>query len=149
VHIPSVGCTYTALAGGGSWRNGIRLPTQAGCANLRDAVVATGFSSSLDIRVTQLQQLMCVLEVVRDVRCHGAASVELCVVAAGELDAYYESDLRLWDVAAGALVAAEAGIEVAGSPLAGTGTLVAAPPRLADPLHCLVAPPCSISGEHE
>jgi len=139
VHVPRVGNTYTALAGVGAWCNGLRLPPQTARAHdLGNAVVATGFADGSDQRAKQIQQLTRVLGVVRDVRCHGAASIELCNVAAGQIDAYYESDLCLWDVAAGALVATEAGVEVSGSPWSGDGTLVAAPPTLVDPLRHLV-----------
>ena len=51
---------------------------------------------------------------VRDIRRLGAAAVDLCLVAAGSLDAYYEHGLNAWDLAAGALVATEAGVTVAG-----------------------------------
>jgi len=63
---------------------------------------------------------------VRDVRCRGAASLELCAVAAGEADAYWESDLQLWDVAAAGLVASEAGVSVLGAAPPGKHPLIAA-----------------------
>ena len=50
----------------------------------------------------------------RDIRRLGAAAVDLCLVAAGHLDAYYEHGLNAWDLAAGALIATEAGVRVAG-----------------------------------
>jgi myo-inositol-1(or 4)-monophosphatase len=144
VHVPSANRTYTALAGRGSWCNGLRLPLRsAHTDDIGDAIVATGFAPSGEGRLSQLQQLTRVLGVVRDVRCHGAASTELCRVAAGEIDAYYESDLSIWDVAAGALVAIEAGVEVSGDPWSGDGTLVAGSLTLVPQLRRLIALTCS------
>jgi myo-inositol-1(or 4)-monophosphatase len=53
---------------------------------------------------------------IRDIRRHGSAALDLCTVAGGRVDAYYEMHLNRWDFAAGALVAAEAGIVVTGLP---------------------------------
>jgi myo-inositol-1(or 4)-monophosphatase len=142
VDMPAAGSVYTAMAGVGAWRNGQPLevfPSEV--CDLKQAVVATGFSADSQHRDLQLEQLRRVLRQVRDVRCRGAASVELCGVASGEVDAYYESDLRVWDVAAGALIAVEAGLAVSGGPWSGDGTLVAAPPALAKPLTRLVDSP--------
>jgi myo-inositol-1(or 4)-monophosphatase len=140
VQVPRSSHTYTALAGFGAWCNGVRLPRRrARAQTLDDAVVATGFADSDDVRSEQIQQLTRVLGTVRDVRCHGAASIELCKVAIGEIDAYYESNLCLWDVAAAALVATEAGVEVLDGPESGGEALVAAPPLLARSLRRLIA----------
>jgi myo-inositol-1(or 4)-monophosphatase len=73
---------------------------------------------------------------VRDIRRNGCASLDLCAAAAGRVDAYYELDLKPWDHAAGALVAAEAGLVVtgtAGRPFAAP-MAVAAAPTIAAPL---------------
>jgi myo-inositol-1(or 4)-monophosphatase len=51
---------------------------------------------------------------VRDIRRLGSAAVDLCLVAEGKIDAYYEHGLNPWDFAAGALIASEAGVKVAG-----------------------------------
>jgi len=77
------------------------------------------------------------LPVVRDVRRIGSAALDLCMVAAGRLDAYYEHGLQLWDRAAGALIAAEAGARVlapAPNGAVGNGLVVAAAPGIADEL---------------
>lgn len=141
VDAPALGQRYAAYAGGGARRNGCPLSIRLGPAPaLIDAVVATGFAPGGAARVAQVSQLDRVLGAVRDVRCHGAASLELCGVAAGQLDAYFESDLRIWDVAAAGLIAAEAGVHVSGQPWSGPGTLVAAPPALAGTLRRLVDP---------
>ena len=71
------------------------------------------------------------LPAVRDIRRAGAAAVDLCWVAAGRLDAYYERGLQPWDLAAGGVVASEAGAVVERRE---DGTVVAAPPHLFDGL---------------
>ena len=78
---------------------------------------------------------------VRDIRRHGSAALELCAAAAGRVDAYYEADLQPWDHAAGALVAAEAGLVLGGLPGRpfGDPMAVAAAPGIADELLALLA----------
>jgi myo-inositol-1(or 4)-monophosphatase len=78
---------------------------------------------------------------VRDIRRGGSASVDLCAVAAGRVDAYYERGLNYWDYAAGALIAAEAGAMVGGLHGAppGTSMTVAAGPDLFTPLASALA----------
>lgn len=140
VHLPATGETFTACADSGARYEGASIPAREGATSIGDAIVATGFASGRASRFGQLDQLGRVLAVVRDVRCHGAASLELCKVAAGQLDGYYESDLSFWDVAAAGLIATEAGVELAGAPWSGSGTLVAARPHLAASLRRLVDP---------
>jgi myo-inositol-1(or 4)-monophosphatase len=141
VDAPALDQRYVAHAGGGARRNGCPLSIRPGPApHLGDAVVATGFASGGAARVAQMSQLDRVLGAVRDVRCHGVASLELCGVASGQLDAYFESYLRIWDVAAAGLIATEAGVHVSGQPWSGAGTLVAAPHALADALRRLIDP---------
>jgi myo-inositol-1(or 4)-monophosphatase len=75
------------------------------------------------------------LPVVRDVRRLGSAALDLCMVAAGQLDAYYEDGVHVWDWAAGALIAAEAGASLLLPPADGeAGMIVAAAPGVADAL---------------
>jgi myo-inositol-1(or 4)-monophosphatase len=73
------------------------------------ALIGTGFSYDPDRRRRQAAVLLQVLPEVRDIRRFGAASLDLCYVAAGRFDGYYEKGLSRWDYAAGALIAAEAG----------------------------------------
>ncbi len=77
---------------------------------------------------------------VRDIRRMGAAAVDLCSVACGRLDAYYEHGLAWWDLAAGSLVATEAGAVVAplGDAPLRAGSVVAATPAIAGPLRDLL-----------
>ncbi|WP_242496704.1 inositol monophosphatase family protein [Rhodococcus sp. Q1] len=78
----------------------------------RMALVATGFSYSPQRRARQGELVAALLPRVRDIRRVGAAALDLCMVAAGRVDAHYEHGLGPWDWAAGALVAAEAGAVV-------------------------------------
>jgi len=76
------------------------------------ALVGTGFAYSKQRRTVQAALVSKLLPAVRDVRRIGSAALDLCMVAAGRLDAYYEHGLQRWDCAAGALIAAEAGARV-------------------------------------
>lgn len=102
------------------------------------ALLGTGFGYSKRRRTAQAALLARMLPVVRDVRRIGSAALDLCMVAAGRLDAYYEHGLHVWDCAAGALIAAEAGARVLlpepGHTANSAGPVVAAAPGIADEL---------------
>ncbi|MGY1711566.1 inositol monophosphatase family protein [Geodermatophilus sp. SYSU D00758] len=85
-------------------------------ASLGRALVATGFGYGTEQRRVQGAVVAELLPQVRDIRRNGSAALDLCSVAAGRVDAYYELHLNPWDFAAGALVAAEAGAVVTGLP---------------------------------
>ena len=108
VYVPVTHELFTAIRGRGAERNGrpIRCSSQS---DVSQALVGTGFSYLAARRAEQLVRLQRVLPAVRDIRRLGAASVDLCYVAMGRLDAYYEEGLSPWDLAAGQLVATEAG----------------------------------------
>ncbi len=135
VEVPRFGETFTAVAGQGAWlhRGGaaIRLRCAAGTA-LGQALVATGFGYDSGRRRVQGGVVAALLPHVRDIRRAGSAAVDLCSVAAGRVDAFYERGLNYWDYAAGGLIAREAGAVVGG--LAGraesTSMTVAAGPGL-------------------
>src|SRR5436305_2924659 len=116
------------------------LQARAWAETLDVAMVATGFGYDAELRVRQADVLTRVLPRVRDIRRVGAAALDLCWCACGRFDAYYERGLNPWDVAAGGLIAARAGLEVRdlaatdGEP-AGT---VAAPGPLIDELVALI-----------
>ena len=82
---------------------------------LDQALVATGFGYRAERRTVQGEVVAALLPRIRDIRRNGVASVDLCAVAAGRLDGYYERGLNYWDYAAGALIAAEAGAVVGDS----------------------------------
>jgi len=128
---PVHGETWTALRGEGAWLDGQRLRISAP-PPLHLALVATGFGYDARRRARQADVLGQVLPRVRDVRRFGAASLDLCAVACGRVDAYYEQGLKPWDLAAGGLVATEAGATVTGlrGRVAGEDLVVAAGPPL-------------------
>lgn len=98
---------------------------------LATALVSTGFSYLPDRRAEQAALLQDLLPAVRDIRRGGSAALDLCSVADGTADAYYEHVIQPWDVAAGALIAAEAGATVVRAFPQG---ILAAAPSVADPL---------------
>jgi len=104
--------------------------------DLSMALLGTGFGYSRQRRAAQAALLARMLPVVRDVRRIGSAALDLCMVASGRLDAYYEHGLQVWDRAAGALIAAEAGARVVlpAPGVAGAGLALAAAPGIADEL---------------
>lgn len=79
---------------------------------LGKVLVATGFSYSASLRKVQGQIASQLLGQCRDIRRMGSAALDLCMVASGRVDAYYEHDIKIWDYAAGALIASEAGANV-------------------------------------
>ncbi|GHE19607.1 inositol monophosphatase family protein [Halomonas urumqiensis] len=107
VHAPFLGETFTALAGQGAWRNGMPIKASK-TSGLGHALVGTGFPYRRDSRPPLMRRLAAVLEHCQDVRRNGSAALDLCDVACGRLDAYYES-VSAWDFAAGWLIAREAG----------------------------------------
>ena len=137
VHDPLRGETFTAIRGAGSFLGERRL-AMTPPSGLDTALVATGFGYSSERRAAQAELLTRVLPRVRDIRRAGAAALDLCWVAAGRVDAYYERGLNHWDWAAASLVVSEAGGEL--RPLEGEPTgLVAASPEIAGELYALVA----------
>jgi myo-inositol-1(or 4)-monophosphatase len=125
VFVPRRGEMFTARAGGGAWlaagaagapgTGAARVALRCGPGVPLDrALVATGFGYRADRRRAQGEVVAALLPRVRDIRRGGSASVDLCSVAVGRVDAYYERGLNYWDYAAGALIAAEAGALVGG-----------------------------------
>jgi myo-inositol-1(or 4)-monophosphatase len=135
VEVPRFGETFTAVAGQGAWlhRGGaaIALRCTSGGA-LGQALIGTGFGYASGRRQVQGEVIAALLPHVRDIRRGGSAAVDLCSVAAGRMDAFFERGLNHWDYAAGGLIAREAGAMVGG--LAGraesTSMAVAAGPEL-------------------
>jgi myo-inositol-1(or 4)-monophosphatase len=117
----ATGEMFTATAGGGAHvvsagrRQPVRL-TGSRPVSLEQTLVATGFGYRVEQRRAQGVVVAQLLPRVRDIRRHGSSALDLCAVAAGRVDAYYELDLKPWDHAAGALIAAEAGLVVTGLP---------------------------------
>lgn len=110
---PESGDVYSAARGHGAFHGNRKLSVNDE-TDLSHSLVATGFAYSSEIRAEQAQVLTRLLPVVRDIRRAGAASLDLCAVAAGELDAYFERETKPWDHAAGSLIVREAGGIVGG-----------------------------------
>jgi myo-inositol-1(or 4)-monophosphatase len=102
---------FSAHLGGGARRNGESISVSS-CASLPDALVATGFSYRAELRSLQGEVAQRLLSRARDLRCFGSAALELCWVACARLDGYFQRGTEIWDRAAGALIAQEAGARV-------------------------------------
>jgi myo-inositol-1(or 4)-monophosphatase len=132
----ATGDEWTATLGGGA-RRGDRRLRGSSRTSLEQTLVGTGFGYDAKRRAHQGAVLAQLITRVRDIRRFGAAALDLCAVAEGTLDAYFEKGLNPWDHAAGGLIAAEAGLTVAGlqGSAPGPDMLVAAPPAIFGPLH--------------
>jgi myo-inositol-1(or 4)-monophosphatase len=169
VAAPRRGETFTAVRGQGAWvhrapwlRGAGAADAAAGAASaagdsglgpaviplhctrgvaLGQALVGTGFGYAAGRRRVQGEVVAALLPRIRDIRRGGSAAVDLCLVAAGRLDAYYERGLNHWDYAAGALIAAEAGALVTGlsGRPPGPSMTVAAGPGLHEDFAALLA----------
>lgn len=107
--------TYFAARGFGAWvaRDGKEQRIRASRADdTATSLVATGFAYDAEWRAKQADILRLVLPRVRDIRRFGAAALDLCHLAEGRVDAYYEHGTHPWDYAAGAVIAIEAGAVV-------------------------------------
>ncbi len=137
---PVKGEMFTARRGAGAYLGGVPIAV-GGCTELAQALVGTGFGYAASRRTSQANVLREVLPRVRDIRRQGAASLDLCALACGRLDGYYERGLAPWDHAAAGLVAREAGARVEGlhGRPADDQLVVAAGPLLFAALHDLLA----------
>lgn len=140
VHNAASGVVWTATKGNGAWRDGRRL-TGSRQTELGQALIATGFGYAAARRAHQGKVVAALLPSVRDIRRMGAASLDLCAAAEGMVDAYFEKGLAAWDLAAGGLIAREAGLLVTGlnGKQPGPDMVVAAPPGLHTGLHDALA----------
>jgi len=145
VTVPVRGEVFTAVAGGGAWLRARDEPPVALRCNtgvpLAEALVATGFGYAAARRAVQGEVVAAVLPQVRDIRRGGSAAVDLCSVAAGRVDAFYERGLNYWDYAGGGLIATEAGARLGGlaDRPASPELAIAAEPALFAQLHDLLA----------
>ena len=145
---PSLSLVHHARRGGGAWTS---RESAAGAEERRlgvstedrlgRALLATGFGYDPEVRARQAEVLRAVLPRVRDIRRIGSAALDLVRVAEGSVDAYAESGINAWDLAAGWIIVEEAGGVVvgrAGPP--GTSLTVAAGPALVEPVRALFDP---------
>ena len=122
---------YTATDAGGAFAGNQQLRVIEP-ASLAQSLIGTGFGYESAVRAEQGTVVAALLPLVRDIRRFGTASLDLCAVATGRLNGYFERGLKPWDHAAASLVAREAGAVVAGlgGAPASDAFLVAAPPEL-------------------
>ena len=113
VFAPATGALHQASLGGGAWLDGTRLHGPRGVP-LDRAVLGTGFGYDPARRSAQAAVVARLIDRIADIRRIGAASLDLCAVAAGRLDGYFEVGLNPWDWGAGLLIAQEAGAVVSG-----------------------------------
>ncbi|WP_436790347.1 inositol monophosphatase family protein [Yinghuangia sp. YIM S10712] len=140
VEVPTLRETFHGVRGAGAFRNGV--PVRANAAvPMTGALVATGFGYTVERRRRQAGVVQRMLPEVRDIRRYGSAAMDLCAVACGRVDAYYERGLNPWDVAAGALIAREAGarVEEIRAEADGSNLTVAAAPELYAQLEAALA----------
>ena len=135
VHAPLRGETYRAVLGEGAYLND-RPARVRPAAPLERALIGTGFGYLPERRARQAEVLRHLMPEVRDIRRGGSAAIDLCDVAVGRLDGYFERGLNPWDYAAGDLIAREAGALTGGRPgeLLSPDLTIAAPPGLFEPL---------------
>ncbi len=129
VYLPATDELFAARRGRGATSNGVAIRCGRP-ADVATALIGTGFSYHRAARAQQGRRVAELLPEVRDIRRLGAAAADLCHLACGRLDGYYEQYLQPWDLAAGALIAREAGAIV--GPFSGAdgepdGVLAAAP----------------------
>ena len=133
VYVPARGELFSAVKGGGAVLESADGESTLHCnagVPLERALIGTGFGYLAGRRKVQGEVVAAMLPQVRDIRRIGVASVDLCAVAAGRLDGFYERGLNYWDWAAGALVAAESGAAAGGldgRPVSQSLTVVAGP----------------------
>jgi myo-inositol-1(or 4)-monophosphatase len=146
VCVPLRRSLFTAARGGGAWLESAWQPGRQRLAcnsgvGLPAALVATGFGYAAEQRARQGSVAGALLPRVRDIRRSGSAATDLCSVASGQVDAYYEQGVQAWDVAAGELIAREAGAVTGGlhGQPAGSGMTIAAAAGLFTELHDVLA----------
>lgn len=142
VHAPALGSVWRGVAGEQPMADMNGNPmAPSGCQSLDRALVGTGFGYEAHVRSEQGRVLAQILPEVRDVRRAGAAAVDMCWVAQGRLDAYFERGTHLWDRAAATAICNAVGITVGGleGGQATDAMTIAANPALFDPLRLLLA----------
>ena len=131
VYVPKLDELYYGETGRGAFCNGVRLRA-SGCTALENALLATGFACVRDKRPRNNLEFFCrIVPKLQGIRRDGSAAFDLCQVAAGKYDGYWEFRLKRHDIAAGVVIAREAGAQVSdadgGDDLTGRGLICAAP----------------------
>lgn len=144
VAAPMRGETFHAVRGGGAratgaWEGERELACRP-APPLAEALVSTGFNYVSEVRSHQAEVARRLIPLLRDIRRSGSAAVDLCDVASGRLDGYFERGLHAWDLAAGDLIAREAGALTGGRPgeRPGRDLAIAGTPGVFEPLQRLL-----------
>ena len=125
VHSPTVNATWHASKGGGAFLNNVKIACNDPI-ELDRALISTGFAYDVNARLEQVKIVNALLPQIRDLRRIGSAAADICHVATGMVDGYFETGLFEWDLAAAELIAREAGATVSTRPWHGLNLTVAA-----------------------
>lgn len=131
------GDVFTAAYGEGSTINGEAIEV-AKPAPMSQSLIGTGFAYEVAVRTEQAVIVSRLLPEARDIRCMGSAALNLCWVACGRLDGYYERGTKLYDYAAAALIATEAGARVELPSAATADSVIGTRPQIFEELRSLV-----------
>jgi myo-inositol-1(or 4)-monophosphatase len=137
VHSPTVNATWHASKGGGAFLNDVKIACNDRI-ELNRALLSSGFAYDVKNRVEQLKIVNALLPQIRDLRRIGSAAADICHVATGMVDGYFETGLYEWDLAAAELIAREAGATVTTRPWHGLNLTVAAGPHLYEALNAQI-----------
>jgi myo-inositol-1(or 4)-monophosphatase len=130
---------FSAHRGGGARCDG-RAIAVSECTSLPQALVTTGFSYRAELRDEQGAVAHRLLSRARDLRCFGSTALELCWVACARVDGYFQRDTEIWDRAAGALIAEEAGARTEMPCPENEDLVIAAGPSVFEELRAVVQP---------
>ncbi len=112
VYAPALNDYYSAVKGKGAWKNGEPIIVSSE-SSLADAMIATGFACLRSyLKENNLQRFCRIAEITTGQRRFGSAAMDICLVADGQVDAFWEQELNLYDVAAGVVIAREAGATI-------------------------------------
>lgn len=112
VYAPALNDYYSAEKGKGAWKNGEPISVSSE-SSLADAMIATGFACLRSyLKENNLQRFCRIAEITTGQRRFGSAAMDICLVADGQVDAFWEQELNLYDVAAGVVIAREAGATI-------------------------------------
>ena len=136
VYAPTINSLWHAVRDGGAFLNDKAIRCNESVP-LNRALLGTGFQYDIKDRPEHIAKVASLLMTIRDIRRNGAAAVDLCYVAMGALDGYFELGLKPWDLAAGSLIATEAGAKVVASGPGGAVTVAAGPALLLELLATL------------
>ena len=129
VYAPALADMFSAARGAGATLNDLPIAVRDN-TDITDALICTGFSYRVHEREHHAKRVADMVMKVRDIRRFGAAAIDLCFVACGRLDAYFEEHLHSWDLVAGQIIATEAGAKISdyeGNPVTPQQVLVSTP----------------------